>query len=159
MKNRPTRLMATALLFALGLSTTSINAEPAENRGKSQAQSDKHNQKSGKQHRNDTPDYDLRDYEHERDYRHVDIEEALIREIFLDQRSQIDPARSLPPGIQKNLARGKPIPPGIAKKFDGHLQSRLPSYPGYDWRQVGTDAVLIDATTGIIEAVIAGVLQ
>jgi len=55
--------------------------------------------------------------------------------------------------------RGKPLPPGIAKQFDGRVQSRLPSYPGYDWRQVGTDAVLIDATTGIVEAIIANVLQ
>jgi len=31
-------------------------------------------------------------------------------------RDYWSPGPALPPGIQKNLARGKPLPPGIAKK-------------------------------------------
>src|SRR3546814_10843108 len=42
---------------------------------------------------------------------------------------------ALPPGIRKNLARGKPLPPGIQKKIvPGSLLSRLPRYSGYEWR-------------------------
>ncbi len=37
---------------------------------------------------------------------------------------------SLPPGIAKNLARGKPLPPGIAKKtVPASMLGQLPSYP------------------------------
>lgn len=47
---------------------------------------------------------------------------------------------SLPPGIAKNLARGKPLPPGIAKKtVPADMLGQLPSYPGYEWRVVGDD--------------------
>lgn len=169
MKNRPTRLSAITLMLALGLSSAGISAQPPENRGKPDSQPGKHAQHAGKEHRGDKDRdryerdderYYERDERYEsRDRRDIDIEETVIREIFRDQRSYIEPARSLPPGIQKNLARGKPLPPGIAKQFDSRVQSRLPSYPGYDWRQVGTDAVLVDATTGIVETIIANVLR
>ena len=38
-----------------------------------------------------------------------------------EHRDYWSPGPALPPGIQKNLARGKPLPPGIAKKLDGRL--------------------------------------
>lgn len=62
---------------------------------------------------------------------------------------------ALPPGIRKNLARGKPLPPGIAKKLvPGALLGRLPRYDGYEWRVAGTDLILI----AVAGAVIADVL-
>lgn len=66
------------------------------------------------------------------------------------------PASSLPPGIQKNLARGKPLPPGIAKKLDGRLLGQLPRYDGYEWQQAGTDLILVAIATGIIYEVLSG---
>lgn len=66
------------------------------------------------------------------------------------------PGPALPPGIQKNLARGKPLPPGIAKKLDGRLLGRLPHYDGYEWRQAGTDLILVAIATGIIYEVLNG---
>jgi len=61
------------------------------------------------------------------------------------------PAQPLPPGIAKNLARGKPLPPGIAKRYlpDG-LEAQLPPRPGYQWVVVGPDVVLIAAATGLV---------
>lgn len=162
MKQHPTRLITSAILAALAFGSASTFAQPPENRGKPEAHGGKHAQHPGKQHRGDKSENEQHqrgERYQERDNRHVSIEEAVIRGIFRDQRNYIEPARSLPPGIQKNLARGKPLPPGIAKQFDGRVQSRLPSYQGYDWRQVGTDAVLVDATTGVIEAIIANILQ
>lgn len=64
------------------------------------------------------------------------------------------PAPALPPGIQKNLARGKPLPPGIAKQLDRRLLDRLPHYEGYEWQQVGSDLVLVAIATGIIYEVL-----
>lgn len=66
---------------------------------------------------------------------------------------------SLPPGIQRNLARGKPLPPGIAKRFDGRVASQLPNYPGYEWERVGADVVLIEAATRIVVDVITDALR
>ena len=63
---------------------------------------------------------------------------------------------ALPPGIQKNLARGKPLPPGIAKKLDGRLVGRLPHYDGYEWQQAGTDLILVALATGLIYEVLNG---
>src|SRR5262249_62199326 len=61
------------------------------------------------------------------------------------------PAQPLPPGIAKNLARGKPLPPGIAKRYlPGELEAQLPPRPGYAWVVVGTDVVLLAAATGLV---------
>jgi hypothetical protein len=71
-------------------------------------------------------------------------------------RDYWSPGPALPPGIQKNLARGKPLPPGIAKKLDGRLIGRLPHYDGYEWQQAGTDLILIAIATGLIYEVLNG---
>src|SRR5687767_6483057 len=42
-----------------------------------------------------------------------DSDQATFRDYF--RRNRIT-ATALPPGIAKNLARGKPLPPGIAKR-------------------------------------------
>lgn len=69
------------------------------------------------------------------------------------------PGQALPPGVQKNLARGKPLPPGIAKKLDGRLIGRLPHYDGYEWMQAGTDLILVAVATGLIYEVLSGALD
>ncbi|WP_193068325.1 anti-virulence regulator CigR family protein, partial [Halomonas sp. 3D7M] len=61
--------------------------------------------------------------------------------------------------IQRNLERGKPLPPGIAKRFDGPLASQLPQYPGYEWERVGADVVLIEAATRIVVDVLVDALR
>lgn len=67
---------------------------------------------------------------------------------------------SLPPGIAKNLARGKPLPPGIAKKtVPASMRDSLPYYPGYEWRIVGDDLVLIALSTAVVTAIINGVFD
>ena len=67
---------------------------------------------------------------------------------------------SLPPGIAKNLARGKPLPPGIAKKtVPASMLGQLPSYPGYEWRVVGKDLALIALSTAIVTTIINGVFD
>ncbi|SUC00097.1 Uncharacterised protein [Proteus vulgaris] len=67
---------------------------------------------------------------------------------------------SLPPGIAKNLVRGKPLPPGIAKKMvPEKMLSQLPYYPGYEWRIVGNDLVLIALSTAIVTSIINNVFD
>ena len=70
------------------------------------------------------------------------------------------PATALPPGIAKNVARGKPIPPGIAKRgVPNGLSGQLSLPSGYELQTVGTDVVLIEAGTRIIADVLKDVLR
>lgn len=65
---------------------------------------------------------------------------------------------SLPPGIRKKLARGKPLPPGIAKReVPPELLQRLPVRSGYEWRALGTDVVLYSITSGVVDQILRDV--
>jgi hypothetical protein len=89
----------------------------------------------------------------------LDIDIGRVRIVLGDNRQLIGPASPLPPGIAKNLARGKPLPPGIAKNFDSRVASQLPHYDGYQWKQIGTDVVLVAIATGIVYEVLRNVLD
>lgn len=84
----------------------------------------------------------------------LSIDAPAIRNILDDSRDYWGSADTLPPGIRKNLERGKPLPPGIAKKLDGRLQDRLPRYEGYEWRRCDTDLVLVSSGTDIVHDII-----
>lgn len=82
------------------------------------------------------------------------IDEERIRRVLDDNRGYWNPGAALPPGIQKRLARGKPLPPGIATRLDGRLYGRLPYYDGYEWMQAGTELILVGVATGVIHEVV-----
>ncbi|PSJ40348.1 hypothetical protein C7H85_18990 [Zobellella endophytica] len=89
------------------------------------------------------------------------LDEAALRVIFREHRDWIGYDRrrdALPPGIRMNLRRGKPLPPGIARRFDPRLRERLPYYEGYEWRRVGDNAVLIDIATRHLHFILEGIL-
>jgi hypothetical protein len=66
----------------------------------------------------------------------------------------------LPPGIAKNLARGKPLPPGIAKKLGpGPFFNQLPFHPGYEWQVAGSDLILVAVGTRIVADILSNVFQ
>lgn len=114
--------------------------------------------------RDDRRDYgERRDYDDRRDYRDRDrpiIDERDLRRLFGERRDWVreDERAGLPPGIRMNLERGKPLPPGIAKRFDERALRDLPYYEGYEWRRVGPDAILVDAANEVIYRVIRDVL-
>lgn len=65
----------------------------------------------------------------------------------------ISQSRSLPPGIQKQLLRGKGLPPGIAKKLvplpkQVNTYINLPTY--YDIFVVGSNVVLVDQVKYVV---------
>ncbi|MEO9333518.1 anti-virulence regulator CigR family protein [Ectopseudomonas guguanensis] len=93
------------------------------------------------------------------DLRGPSVDIGKVRIILGENRQLIAPTSSLPPGIAKNLARGKPLPPGIAKNFDSRLISRLPHYEGYEWKQIGRDVVLVAIATGIVYEILRNVLD
>lgn len=67
----------------------------------------------------------------------------------------------LPPGIRKNLARGKPLPPGIAKSrgIPAAMLADLPRYEGYEWQRTGTDLVLVSAAGAVIADILVDVFE
>ena len=67
---------------------------------------------------------------------------------------------ALPPGQRKNLARGKPMPPGINKRFvPDALRSSLSVPPQYGVIVVGWDVLLVEVATGIIHDVLMDVIR
>ena len=77
-------------------------------------------------------------------------------------RTQIvSQARSLPPGIQKQLLRGKGLPPGIAKKLI-RLPKQVNSYINvptyYDLFVVGSNVVLVNQVNYVVVDFISNVL-
>ncbi|QXH54945.1 anti-virulence regulator CigR family protein [Pseudomonas maumuensis] len=84
------------------------------------------------------------------------IDQGDVLGILGGHRDYWRPGPALPPGIQKNLARGKALPPGIAKQLDGRLLGQLPSYDGYEWMQAGVDLILVAVATGVIYEVLSG---
>ncbi|HCU05656.1 MAG: hypothetical protein A2X77_05185 [Gammaproteobacteria bacterium GWE2_42_36] len=65
----------------------------------------------------------------------------------------------LPPGIAKNLARGKPLPPGIAKVFlPDDLTRLLGAYPGYDYLVAGKDVLLVNQSNQIVTSILRNAL-
>ena len=68
--------------------------------------------------------------------------------------------KPLPPGIRKNMARGKPIPPGLAyNRLPAPYIATLPYYKGYEWRGYGSDLVLVSIVSNVIADVIIDALN
>jgi hypothetical protein len=61
----------------------------------------------------------------------------------------------LPPGMRNRLARGKSLPPGIARRaLPPELLGRLPAYPGHVYWAVGPTVVLVETATGLVRALL-----
>jgi hypothetical protein len=88
-------------------------------------------------------------------------EEALVRDYFRDNPPQ--GLKGLPPGIAKNVERGKPLPPGIAKRYlpqdlERQLAEREPSIGTIvDAVIVGDDVAIVEQATGVIVDIIRGI--
>ena len=68
--------------------------------------------------------------------------------------------KGLPPGIAKNLQRGKPLPPGIAKRYlPNDLILELPPLPsGYERIIIVGKILIVEISTQIIHDVLSDIL-
>ena len=67
---------------------------------------------------------------------------------------------ALPPGIRRRLERGKPLPPGIAKKTaPPELRSRLELPDGFEIVEVGLDIFLVEVATEIVHDVLMDIIR
>ena len=62
----------------------------------------------------------------------------------------------LPPGIEKNLARGKPLPPGIAKQYlPSDLIVRLTPAPrGMEYVVIAGKLLLVEVATQVVREIL-----
>lgn len=91
----------------------------------------------------------------------VDVVFGAVAEQEVRSYFQANPydVQALPPGIARNLERGKPLPPGIAKRYaPDALVTRLPTYPGYEVVIADRNVLLVEAATQIIADVIYNAL-
>lgn len=155
MNKRRTTLTVLALIASLGLSSAPALADKGGNgngNGNGHGNSGNHGNKGNKDH------YDNGVYRNDDNLITVNLSRDRAR--ALAHNYGLTGNRSLPPGIAKNLARGKPLPPGIAKKVVPRSMLReLPQYPGYEWRIAGDDLVLVALSTAIVASVINGVFD
>lgn len=161
--------MSLPRIFLLGASALalSLSLQAAPNNDKGQGQGNKgqqHSQKQNGQGSSNKPaqyhdDGGKQNQDRQRDYRNDYDDDLSDIERILRGYQSPTPAKALPPGIAKNLARGKPLPPGIAKQIDPALARQLPYYPGYEWRQYGTDAVLVEVGTTVVREVLRDILR
>lgn len=97
---------------------------------------------------------------HDRKPDHVDSDIGFAKARSLAVNYGLTGYQSLPPGIAKNVMRGKPLPPGIEKKtLPASMIGELPEYPGYEWKRIGDDLVLVALSTAIVTTVINGVFD
>lgn len=80
-----------------------------------------------------------------------------VRNTIQQHRDVIGRGQPLPPNI--HVVKGRPLPPGYGKRLDARSLQHLPRYDGYEWRRMGTDVVLIAVGTGIVYAILDGVLN
>jgi len=72
---------------------------------------------------------------------------AQVRRYFAAKPASWNP---LPPGIAKNYARGKRLPPGIARQLPPELLATLPKQQGAEYVRVGRDVALVDTRTNVV---------
>lgn len=89
---------------------------------------------------------------------------AIIHDYFNDHKDQKNHKskgkKSLPPGIAKNLQRGKPLPPGIEKQaLPSGLLDVLPAAPhGYERIIVGGKVLLVEIATQVIHDILEDIV-
>ncbi len=68
--------------------------------------------------------------------------------------------KGLPPGIAKNLARGKPLPAGIAKRYlPTDLRDVLPLPPkGYERIIIDGKILLVEIATRVVHDILADII-
>ena len=81
-------------------------------------------------------------------------ERQIVAEFFVTHRYEAD---ALPPGIARNLARGKRLPPGIAKRqIPSGLQAQFPTRAGFEVSIFGDRIVLLEAS-GLVVDILEGI--
>ena len=161
MSKRRTTLTVLALIVSLGLSSAPALADKGGNgNGNGNGNSGNHGNSGNNGNHGNNGKHGNKAKGNDGDQGLVSVSISRDRARSLARNYGLTGYGSLPPGIAKNLARGKPLPPGIAKKMVPSSMLRdLPYYPGYEWRIAGDDLVLVALSTALVASVINGVFN
>lgn len=154
------RILVLAGLLAASLCIPHVHAGPPEGKGPAHHRSADHGHPGkGKPGRDDRHHREERYRSHALDTLvNAGISAVLAREYA--QHAGLTGYRDLPPGIRKNLMRGKPLPPEIARQVrSSAFLDRLPRHPGYEWQTAGTDLILVSVATGVIADILLDVFD
>lgn len=80
-----------------------------------------------------------------------------VRQTIQQHRDSFGHGSPLPANV--HVEKGRPLPHGYGKRLDSRALSQLPRYPGYEWRRLGNDVVLISVGTGVVYEILDGVLN
>lgn len=146
--NTLSKILGCAIVAAV-LSNSPAMAKNTDNQGKNNGQgnSQGNGQKGNSKHNNN---------QHEMHYAGISHKDAKR----YAKQYKFYGYKPLPPGIRKNMARGKPIPPGLAyNRLPAPYLATLPRYNGYEWRGYGSDLVLVSMVSNVIADVIVDALN
>ncbi len=90
----------------------------------------------------------------------ISVIHNFFRDYHVNRKGDKKGSKSLPPGIAKNLARGKPLPPGIAKRtLPNDLLVRLPpAADGYERVIVAGKILLVEIATQVVHDILVDVI-
>jgi Ni/Co efflux regulator RcnB len=148
--NTLTKIAGLAIVLVF-MSATPVIAKNSDNQGKNnnQGNSQGNSHKQGKSNNSKNNMHEM----HYAGISHKDAKKYAKQYKFYGYKP-------LPPGIRKNMARGKPIPPGLAyNRLPAPYLATLPRYNGYEWRGYGSDLVLVSTVSNIIADVIIDALN
>ncbi|MBU6961267.1 RcnB family protein [Pseudomonas sp. CVAP len=95
--------------------------------------------------------------DHRPEYRRPPQDFGPVREVIRVNHGYFVRGAPPPPGVR--WVRGQPLPRGYyGERLDSRALEHLPYYPGYEWRRMGGDIVLIAIGTGVVYEVLEGVL-
>ena len=78
-----------------------------------------------------------------------DVEIRIVRDYYGEPSRKLKP---LPPGIYKNLGRGKQVPAGILRtRFPELLEARMPRREGASWWIAGDHVLLVDTNNRLVD--------
>ena len=130
---------------------TPAQEKPSTEKSKVKGQAEKNKEKEKAKQKEKTEEKaDAAGKSEERD----DSSEEARRELKAYYERRAGKPADLPPGIAKNLERGKALPPGIQRsRVPDDLAARLPKRQGEEWAMVGNRLVSVDKS-GIVRQVI-----
>lgn len=79
------------------------------------------------------------------------------RRIIQQNRHSI--GRGAPVANRVRIVKGERLPSGWGKRLTREQLRPLPTYPGYEWRRLGSDMILIEVQTLIVYEILSGVLD
>lgn len=162
---RDTRMKLHSLIAALSVASLLFSANvlgdhPKHGKKYSQHKHSAHHHPSNKhghkhKHRHEQPRQVV--YVHTAPRRHgLPSIDSLRRQVY-QNRHYIGRVERAPAHVV--IVQGRPLPRGWGRPLHARQRQHVPHYQGYEWRQSGSDLVLIAATTGIVYALLDNVLN